>query len=178
MRKELKGTVVKNISGYLSEYPHFYLVDVEALNAENTMELRRLCNKNEVKLVVVKNTLLRRALADCEGVDFSELYGSLKGNTAMMLSNNANAPAKIIKEFASQHKELGKPALKAAYVQESFYVGGEHLEQLIAIKSREELLAEVILLLQSPIKNVVSALGSAGQTVHGLLKTLEEREAN
>ncbi len=176
MRKELKGAVVEKISGYLDQYPHFYLVDVESLDAENTMALRRICNKNEVKLLVVKNTLLRRALADKEGVDFAELYGSLKGNTAMMLSENANAPAKIIKEFVKEHKELGKPELKAAYVQEGFYIGSEHLEQLIAVKSREELIAEVIMLLQSPVKNVVSAIGSAGQTIHGLLKTLEERE--
>lgn len=174
MRKEVKGTVVEKLSAYLAQYPHFYLADIEALDAAKTAELRAACNKESIKLVVVKNTLMRRALADFD-VDFSELYGSLKGNTCVMFSESANAPARVIKEFAKANKELGKPALKAAYAQESVYVGAQNLDALVAIKSKEELLADVVALLQSPAKNVISALKSADQTILGVLKTLEER---
>lgn len=174
MRKEVKNTVVEKISDYIAQYPHFYLVDIEALDAAKTADLRRECNKQEVKLVVVKNTLLRKALSNSE-TDYSELYQALKGNTAVMFTQVANAPAKIIKNFVKENKELGKPALKAVYAQESFYVGPQHLDALISIKSKDELVADVVALLQSPAKNVLSALQSAGQTIHGVLKTLEER---
>lgn len=174
MRKEVKGTVVEKLSDYLAQYPHFYLADIEALDAVKTAELRAVCNKENVKLVVVKNTLMRKALAESE-TDFAELYGALKGNTCVMFTRNANAPARIIKEFAKANKELGKPALKAAYAQESIYLGPENLEALVSIKSKEELVAEVVALLQSPAKNLISALQGAGQTIHGVLKTLEER---
>ena len=117
---------------------------------------------------------MRKALADSE-TDFAELYGALKGNTCVMFTQNANAPARIIKEFAKANKELGKPALKAAYAQESIYLGPENLDALVSIKSKEELVAEVVALLQSPAKNLISALQGAGQTIHGVLKTLEER---
>lgn len=174
MKKEDKGLVTARIAEALKAYPHFYLVDMSSLDAEKTMDLRKRCYSGGVKLMVVKNTLLRRALSDSD-TDFSELYKTLKGNTALMLSENANAPAKIIKDFLKENKDLGKPALKAAYVQEGLYVGAEHLDALVAIKSREELIGEVVTLLQSPIKNVLSSLQSAGQTIHGVLKTLEER---
>lgn len=174
MKKEDKSLVTARISEALKKYPHFYIVDMSALNAEKTMELRKRCFGSEVKLMVVKNTLLRRAMSDND-TDFSEFYQILKGNTALMLSESANAPAKIIKDFLKENKELGKPALKAAYVQEGTYIGAEHLEALVAIKSKEELVAEVVALLESPIKNVISSLQSAGQTIHGVLKTLEER---
>ena len=163
MRKEVKGTVVEKLSDYLAQYPHFYLADIEALDAVKTAELRAVCNKENVKLVVVKNTLMRKALADSE-TDFAELYGALKGNTCVMFTQNAKA-----------NKELGKPALKAAYAQESIYLGPENLDALVSIKSKEELVAEVVALLQSPAKNLISALQGAGQTIHGVLKTLEER---
>ena len=127
-------------------------------------------------MVVVKNNLLKKALGNLEG-DYSELDGALKGNTAVMFSQVANAPARLIKDFTKDAKkdQPAKPVFKAAYVQESFYVGAENLETLVNIKSKNELIADVIALLESPAKNVISALQSSGQTIHGLLKTLEER---
>ncbi len=174
MKKEDKGIIIGQLTEILKEYPHFYLTDIEALNAEKTSQLRRECFKKEVKLVVVKNNLLKKAMENQEG-DFSPLFGSIKGNTAVMLSQTANAPAKLIKEFTKDTKGEGKPQLKAAYVQESFYVGAENLDALVNIKSKNELIADVIMLLESPAKNVISALQSSGQTIHGLLKTLEEK---
>ena len=174
MKKEDKSIIIGQLTETLKAYPNFYLTDIEALNAEKTSDLRRMCFKQEVKLIVVKNTLLKKALENLEG-DFSPLYGALKNNTAMMLSQGANVPARLIKEFTKDTKGEGKPQLKAAYVQESFYIGAENLEALVNIKSKKELIADVIMLLESPAKNVVSALQSSGQTVCGLLKTLEER---
>ena len=174
MRKEDKGVIIGQLTEVLKEYPNFYLTDIEAMDAEKTSQLRRECFKREVKLVVVKNNLLKKALENLEG-DFSELTGSLKGNTAVMFSQVANAPARLIKDFTKDTKGEGKPQLKAAYVQESFYVGAENLDALVSIKSKNELIADVIALLESPAKNVISALQSSGQTIHGLLKTLEER---
>lgn len=176
MKKEDKGKVIEQLTATLQEYPHFYLTDIEALNAEKTSQLRRVCFKQDVKLIVVKNTLLQKALENIEG-DFSPLDGSLKGNTAVMFAQQANVPAKLIKEFTKGTKkgEVGKPQLKAAYVQESFYIGAENLDALVNIKSKNELIADVIALLESPAKNVISALQSGGQTLTGILKTLEER---
>lgn len=174
MRKEDKSAIIGQLTETVKEYPNFYLTDIEALNAEKTSKLRRECFKQEIKLVVVKNSLLKKALDSVEG-DFSPLHDVLKGNTAVMFSQTANAPARLIKEFTKDTKGEGKPQLKAAYVQESFYVGAENLEALVNIKSKNELIADVIALLESPAKNVISALQSSGQTIHGLLKTLEER---
>ena len=174
MRKEDKGVIIGQLTEVLKEYPNFYLTDIEAMDAEKTSKLRRECFKQEVKLVVVKNSLLRKALENVEG-DFSPLHVALKGNTAVMFSQVANAPARLIKDFTKDTKGEGKPQLKAAYVQESFYVGAENLDALVSIKSKNELIADVIALLESPAKNVISALQSSGQTIHGLLKTLEER---
>ncbi|MBR5296734.1 MAG: 50S ribosomal protein L10 [Parabacteroides sp.] len=176
MKKEDKGIIIGQLTEIIKEYPNFYLTDIEALDAEKTSKLRRECFKKEVKLVVVKNNLLKKALENVEG-DFSPLYASIKGNTAVMFSQVANAPARLIKEFTKDTKKdvVAKPELKAAYVQESFYVGTENLEALVNIKSKNELIGDVIMLLQSPAKNVISALQSSGQTIHGLLKTLEER---
>ena len=171
MRKEDKGAIINNLTEVVKSYPNFYLTDIEAMK---TSKLRRECFKQEVKLVVVKNSLLRKALENVEG-DFSPLHGALKGNTAVMFSQVANAPARLIKDFTKDTKGEGKPQLKAAYVQESFYVGAENLDALVSIKSKNELIADVIALLESPAKNVISALQSSGQTIHGLLKTLEER---
>lgn len=173
MKKEDKSTIIKELESTIQSYAHFYLADIAGLNAAETSNLRRTCNKQDIKLMVVKNTLLRKAMENT-GVDFSELYGSLKGETSLLLSNNGNAPAKLIKEFSKASKSK-KPVLKAAYVQESFYVGENQLETLITVKSKYELIGDVIGMLQSPAKNVVSALQSGGTTIHGVLKTLSER---
>ena len=156
MRKENKGVVVEQLKGFLSEYPHFYLTNIEGLDAAKTAQLRRACNKGGIKLVVAKNTLLRKALSEAE-VDFATLYSALKGNTAVMFTTVANAPAKIIKDFAKDKKEESKLRLKAAYAETDFY-GADQLAELVAIKSKEELIADVVALLQSPIRNVLSAL--------------------
>ena len=140
------------------------------LNAEATSALRRKCFKSEIKMVVVKNKLLRKAL-DAAEVDYEPLYESLKGNTAVMFTQTANTPAKLLKEY----KKDGIPALKAAYAEESVFVGADKLEELAALKSKNELIADVVALLQSPAKNVVSALQSGAHTIHGVLKTLGER---
>ena len=156
MRKENKGVVVEQLKGFLSEYPHFYLTNIEGLDAAKTAQLRRACNKGGIKLVVTKNTLLRKALSESD-VDFATLYSALKGNTAIMFTTVANAPAKIIKDFAKDKKEESKLRLKAAYAETGFY-GADQLAELVAIKSKEELIADVVALLQSPIRNIVSAL--------------------
>ena len=174
MRKEDKSAIIDQLTATVNEYANFYLTDIEALNAEKTSALRRECYKKEVKLVVVKNTLLKKALDNVEG-DFSPLFNSMKGNTAVMFSNVANVPAKLIKEFKKDKKNNGKPVLKAAYVQECFYVGEDQLESLITLKSKEQLLGEIVGLLQSPAKNVISALKSGGNTLHGVLETLSNK---
>ena len=170
MRKEDKNTIIETIAATIKGYDHFYLTDISTLNAAKTSELRRECAKQEIKLMVVKNTLLQKALDSLEG-DYSELNAVLKGNTAVMFSNVANAPAKLI----GKYKKQGIPALKAAYVQEGFYVGANNLDALENIKSKSELLGDVIMLLQSPAKNVISALQSGGNTIHGVLETLSNR---
>ena len=170
MKKEDKAIIIEELGAKLNEYAHFYLVDVTGMNAGATSELRRKCFGADIKMVVVKNTLLLKAFEAAE-IDYSPLYNSLKGTTAVFFCNTANAPAKLIKEVSKD----GIPGLKAAYAEEGFYVGAENLEALCAIKSQTELIAEVISLLQSPAKNVISALQSSGQTIHGVLKTLGER---
>lgn len=170
MRKEDKGVIIGQLAETVKQYGHFYLVDVTAMNAAKTSELRRKCFKAGIKQVVVKNTLLHKALMSIEDVDFSPLYDSLKGTTAVMFCETANAPAKLLKEYKDE-----VPTLKAAYAEESFYVGADQLDALCNIKSKNEVIADVIALLQSPAKNVVSALQSGGQTIHGVLKTLGER---
>lgn len=172
MKKEDKVKKIAELGEIIKEYAHFYLVDVTAMDAAATSKMRAKCFKQEVKMVVVKNSLLKKAFEASE-IDFSPLYPCLKGTTAMLLCNTANAPAKLIKDVAGKGEI---PALKGAYAEESFYVGADQLETLIHIKSKSELLAEVVALLQSPIKNVVSALQSGGNTIHGVLKTLGERE--
>lgn len=175
MKKEDKSAVVEHLTETLKEYGNFYLTNIEALNAEKTSSLRRICFKQNVKLVVVKNTLFKRALESAEA-DYSALYDSLKGNTAVMFSNVVNAPARLIKDFTKGVKGEASPRLKAAYVQESFYIGAENLDTLASLKSKEEMVGDVIGLLQSPIKNLTSALqSSSGQAIHGILQTLEKR---
>ena len=170
MRKEDKAIIIEQLGEKLKEYAHFYLVDVTGMNAEETSNLRRKCFGAEIKMVVVKNTLLEKAFEAAE-IDYSPLYPVLKGTTAVFFTNVANSPAKLIKEVSKN----GIPGLKAAYAEEGFYVGAENLDALCAIKSKNEVIAEVVGLLQSPIKNVVSALQNSGQTIHGVLKTLGER---
>ena len=169
MKKEVKDTIIVELGEQLKKYPHFYLVDVTGLNAEDTSNLRRKCFKNEIKMVVVKNKLLHKAFEASE-IDFEPLYGTLKGNTAVMFTNVANKPAKMLKEYT----KAGIPALKAAYAEEDIYVGADKLEELSAIKSKTELIADVVALLQSPIKNVVSGLNAGGK-IHGLLDAIAER---
>ena len=170
MRKEDKQLVIEQIGAQLKEYAHFYLVDVTGLNAAATSALRRKCFGAEIKMVVVKNTLLHKAFEASE-IDYSPIYGTLKGSTAIFFCNTANVPAKLIKEVSKD----GIPGLKAAYAEEGFYVGADQLDALCAIKSKNEVIAEIVGLLQSPAKNVISALQSGGQTIHGVLKTLGER---
>ena len=170
MKKEVKDTIIVELGEKLKEYPHFYLVDVTGLNAEATIALRRKCFKSEIKMVVVKNSLLHKAF-EASDIDFEPLYESLKGNTAVLFAQTANVPAKLLKEY----KDQGIPSLKAAYAEESIYVGADKLSELAALKSKNEVIAEIVALLQSPAKNVVSALQSSAGTIHGVLKTLGER---
>lgn len=169
MKKEVKDTIITALGEQLRQYPHFYLVDVTGLNAEETSNLRRKCFKNEIKMVVVKNTLLHKAF-EASDIDYEPLYGTLKGNTAVMFANVANLPAKLLKEYA----KAGVPALKGAYAEEGIYIGADKLDELSAIKSKSELIADVVALLQSPIKNVISGLNAGGK-VHGLLDAIAER---
>lgn len=170
MKKEVKDTIITELDEKLKQYPHFYLVDVTGMNAEDTSNLRRKCFKSEIKMVVVKNTLLHKAFEASE-VDYEGLYSALTGNTAVLFSDVANKPAKLLKDYTKQ----GIPALKAAYAEESIFVGADKLDELAALKSKNELIADVVALLQSPAKNVVSALQSGANTIHGVLKTLCER---
>lgn len=155
MRKENKAVVIEQLKSYLGEYPHFYLADTEGMDAAQTALLRRKANAAGIKVVVVKNTLLRRALADTG--DFSQLQSALKKNTMVFFSNVANAPARLIKDIIKEKKDAAKISLKGAYAETGFY-GADQLDALVAIKSKEELIADVVALLQSPIRNVLSAL--------------------
>ena len=170
MRKEDKGAIISQLAEVVKQYGHFYLVDTTAMDAAATSALRRKCFKANIKMVVVKNTLLEKALMTIEGVDYSPLFATLKGTTAVMFSEVANAPAKLLKEYKD-----GVPSLKAAYAEEGIYVGADQLEALANIKSKNEVIADIVALLQSPAKNVISALQSGGNTIHGVLKTLGER---
>jgi len=172
MRQEEKNAIINSLADRLKEYSHFYLTDTAQLNAADTSALRRKCFENDIKLVVVKNTLLKRALKQTD-VNFEELFPVLKGTTSIMFANTGNLPAKLIKEFRKKHD---KPVLKGAYVQESIYIGDNMLETLVTLKSKNELIGDVILLLQSPAKNVVSALQSGGNKIHGVLETLSKRD--
>lgn len=172
MKKEVKDTIIANLGEKLTQYPHFYLVDVTGMNAERTSALRRKCFNQKIEMIVVKNNLLNKAFEASEK-DYSELYDVLKGTTAVFFSETANEPAKLLK--SKDVVKDGIPALKAAYAEEGFYVGADKLDELAALKSKNELIAEIVALLQSPAKNVVSALQSGANTIHGVLKTLGER---
>ncbi len=171
MTKEEKAKAIATLTDALEDAKTLYLADIGGLNAVQTTALRRACFKADIQLTVVKNTLLGKAMEASEK-DFGELTEILKGNTSLMFSEAGNAPAKLIKEF---RKKSDKPILKGAYIEESVYVGDDMIDTLVEIKSKEELIADVIALLQSPSKNVVSALQSGGGKLSGILKTLSER---
>lgn len=173
MKKEDKALIIDQIAETLKSYSCFYLAETAGLDAEATSALRRACFGDDIKLMVVKNTLLHKALETLD-FDFTELYPSLKGSTSLLCSNVGNAPAKLLKKM--QKKDQPLPRLKAAYVEETVYVGADQLDTLCAIKSKNELIADVIALLQSPAKNVVSALQSGANTIHGVLETLANKE--
>ena len=172
MTREEKSRVIEDLTGKLADSPVIYLADISGLNASDTSNLRRACFKANVNLSVVKKTLLAKAMEKSEK-DFGELPTILKGNTSLMFSETGNAPAKVIKSF---RKKADKPTLKGAYVEEAVYIGDDQLDNLVNIKSKEEVIGEIIGLLQSPAKNVISALQSGGGTLHGILKTLGDKE--
>jgi|TARA_B110000967_G_scaffold111658_1_gene114291 large subunit ribosomal protein L10 len=171
MTREEKLQVIQDLTTVLAGTNTLYLADISGLNAQTTSNLRRACFKADVQLSVVKNTLLAKAM-EASDKNFGELPTVLKGNTSMMISEVANAPAKLIKDF---RKKTQKPLLKGAFAEESIYIGDEQLDALVNIKSREELIGDIIGLLQSPAKNVISALQSGGQALSGILKTLSEK---
>ena len=172
MRKEDKKVLIDSLAQKLEETNNFYITDIAELNAEDTSNLRRLSFKNDIKVVVVKNTLLKKAMDSVEK-DYSELYPTLVGNTAIMFTEAGNAPAKMIKEF---RKKKDKPLVKGAYIEETVYIGDDQLDFLVSIKSKDELIADIVALLQSPAKNVISSLQSGGSALSGILKTLSEKE--
>ena len=174
MRKEDKNQLVDSLAEKINTNDVIYLADISELNAEQTSNLRRLCFKRDIKVTMVKNTLLKRAMEKSEK-NLEELYIALKGSTSLMFSDTGNAPAKLIKDF---RKTSERPLLKGAYVEEVSYLGDDQLDALVNIKSRDELLGDLIALLQSPIKNVMSGLQSSGQNLTGILKTLSERTDN
>ncbi len=172
MTREEKSQVIEELTAQLAESSNFYLTDISGLNAVATSDLRRACFKANVRLAVVKNTLLEKAM-EASDKDFGALPTTLKGNTSVMYSETGNAPAKVIKAF---RKKSDKPFLKGAYIEEAVYIGDDQLDMLVDIKSREELIGEIIGLLKSPAKNVVSALQSSGGKLSGIIKTLSQKE--
>ena len=173
MKKEVKAQVIEAISAQLAAFPNFYITDIAGLNAEQTAALRRECFEQGIKLTVVKNTLFHKVLSEKGNAELQLLFSALEGNTAIMYTEAPAGPAKLIKKY---HKNgMEKPALKAAYVQECAFVGADKLDELVAIKSKEDLIGDIITLLQSPARNVISALQSAGGTIAGVVKTLSEK---
>ena len=172
MTREEKSQVIEELTAQLADNTNIYLTDISGLNAGNTSDLRRACFKANVKLAVVKNTLLVKAM-DASERDFGNLPTVLKGNTSVMYSETGNAPAKVIKAF---RKKADKPLLKGAFIEEAIYIGDEQLDMLVDIKSKEELIGDIVTLLQSPAKNVISALQSSGGKLSGILKTLSQKE--
>jgi large subunit ribosomal protein L10 len=172
MKREDKNVIIQELTEKLNKYDHFYLTDISNLNAEDTSVLRRKCYDKSINLVVVKNTLLRKALEGSEK-NFEEIYDVLKDATSIMFSESGNVPAKLIKEFRKKHD---RPLLKAAYIEQSFYFGDDQVEMLSTLKTRDELIGDIILSLQSPANNVISALKSGGNIIAGIVKTLSEKE--
>jgi large subunit ribosomal protein L10 len=172
MRREEKDVIIENLAQRLNDTKHFYLTDISELNAEETSNLRRKCFEKDISLLVVKNTLLRKAMEKSEG-DFNDLYDVLKDSTSIMFCETGNTPAKLIKEL---RKTMERPLIKAAFVEESIYIGDDQLEALSNIKSKDELLGDLLMLLQSPATSLVSALASSGNKMAGALKSLSEKE--
>ena len=172
MTREEKSQVIEDLTAELANNSNIYLTDISGLNAGVTSNLRRAAFKANVQMAVVKNTLLEKAM-EASDRDFGDLPTVLKGNTSVMYSETGNAPAKVIKAF---RKKSDKPLLKGAFIEETIYLGDEQLDMLVDIKSKEELLGEIVGLLQSPAKNVISALKSGGGTIAGIIKTLSEKE--
>ncbi len=172
MKREDKLKIIEDLTQKLNEYPHLYLTDATGLTAADTTELRRKCFKNDVTLQVAKNSLLEKAFDKSEK-DYDELKEALKQQTAVMFSHVGNAPAKLIKEFRGKKGEI--PKVKAAYVEESLYFGDDKLENLSKIKSKEELIADVIMLLKSPTNNLISQLKSGNDLLSGITKALSEK---
>jgi len=172
MRREEKDVIIDQLVNDLNETKHFYLADISNLNAEDSSKLRRKCFEKQIRLLVVKNTLLRKAMEKSEG-DFEQLYDILKDSTSIMFCETGNLPAKLIKEF---RVTMDRPILKGAFVEESVYIGDNQLESLSTIKSKEELLADLLTLLTSPATSLASALASSGSKLAGALKTLSEKE--
>lgn len=173
MKKEQKTELINSLAEQLGQYAHYYLTDISGLNAEKTSKLRKLCFQKDIKLIVVKNTFFNKALTNA-GKENEDIQTLLEGPSAVMLSNIANAPAKLIAQFKKEAAS-DKPLVKAAFVDDCTYIGNDQLDTLKNLKSKEELVADVIALLQSPAKNVISALKSAPNTIAGLVKTLEQR---
>ena len=172
MTREEKATVIEDLTAQLAENANIYLADISGLDAVATSNLRRACFKANIKLAVVKNTLLAKAM-EASDKEFGELPEVLKGNTSMMFSETGNAPAKLIKNF---RKKSERPVLKGAFIEEAVYIGDNNLDALVNIKSKEEVIGDIIGLLQSPAKNVISGLKSGGGKLAGILKTLSEKE--
>ncbi|MFI2743831.1 50S ribosomal protein L10 [Zhouia sp. PK063] len=172
MTREEKSTVIQDLTAQLADSTNIYLADISGLDAQTTSNLRRACFKANITLAVVKNTLLAKAM-EASDKDFGELPSVLKGNTSLMFSEVGNAPAKLIKDF---RKKSEKPLLKGAYIEEAVYLGDNQLDALVSIKSKEEVIGDIITLLQSPAKNVISGLKSSGGKLAGILKTLSEKE--
>jgi large subunit ribosomal protein L10 len=171
MKQEEKSLIIDKIAKDLADYPHVYITDISGFNVETVNQLRRQCYRRNIKLKVVKNTLLKRAMEQ-SSVDYSEIYPALKGVSSIMLSETGNAPATLIREFRVKNK---KPLVKAAFIEECTYFGDEQLDYLCAIKSREDLIGDLVGLLQSPARNVIAALQSGGGKLAGIVKTLSER---
>jgi len=172
MRREEKQAIIDSLAEKFNEYSHFYLTDIAELNAGDTSDLRRACFKKDVKLIVAKNTLLKRALEKSDK-ELEEIYDILKGSTSVMFTETGNVPAKLMQDFRKKHD---KPLLKCAYVEESVYIGDKELDKLAALKSKDELLGDLVALLQSPMQNLISSLESGSNNIHGVLETLSQKD--
>ena len=172
MTKEEKLIEIKTLSKDLSESPNFYLADIAGLDSKSTLDLRRACFKSNIRLSVVKNTLLKKAMED-SGKEFGDLKTTLKGNTSVMFSEKGNIPAKLIKDF---RKKFDKPVLKGAFVEESIYIGDDKINVLADLKSKDEIIGEIITLLMSPINNVLLSLKSGSNKISGIIKKLSEKQ--
>lgn len=172
MTREEKQKEIERLGETIAAGKVLYLSDISGMNAEESSRLRRMCHSKGIKMQVVKNTLLKKAF-EKSGTNYEPFFITLKGNTSLMISESGNAPAQLIREF---RKKSERPILKGAFIEESFYVGDDQIEMLASLKSKEELIGDIILLLQSPMKNVIGALQSGPRKIAGIVKALGERE--